>query len=258
MKISQLAITLCAAASLTPSAAKRINERRAEIADPVTVDHRGSGRDGREPSTCSVSVGDTLYTSAVWVFGLGDGGLSTEPSYDVPISEPPTRRKLQDNGTATTIPPVEGTTTDTTADATADTSVTADNAIAEHIGTVWFPVFKFANEDAVNTCVYRKHLFTYGCDYGGCSGRRCRNLAEERELQFGPGFCAVPEDYIDGPRRYERKLSSYDPEELKLLKDKSKRELMGQSLDFDDLPCGMELVGFMTADGKSSPPVPYL
>ena len=234
MKISQLAIALCCAAALTPSAAKRINERRAETTDPVEVDHRGSrGRSDREPGTCSVNVGDTLYTSAVWVFGIGDGGLNYDPT-----------RKLQEDGTAT-IAPIE----DTTADATADATVTEDNAYAEEIGTVWFPVFKFVNEDAVNTCVYRKNLFGYGCGYGCGYGRRCRNLSEERELGFGAGFCAVPEDYIGGYRRYERKLSSYDPEELQLLQDKSKRELMSPSLDFDDLPCGMELVGFMTADG---------
>ncbi len=224
MKISQLALALCAAAALTPSAALR-GDRRAES---IEAD-RHKSKNSRSERTCSVNVGDTLYTAATWVFGYGDGGVDLY-------------RRLQEDGAATTIAPVEGAATDTAA----GTPVTADNAYVDEIETVWFPVFKFVSEDAVNTCVYGMELFSYGCGYG-----RSRNLEEERKLEFGPGFCAVPEDYINGSRRYERKLSSYGPEELQDLKDASNRDRkLGSGLSIDDLPCGMELVGFMTTDGK--------
>lgn len=200
MKISQLALALCAAAALTPSAALRGDHRRADT-DSVEADMKGSN--SRSERTCGVNVGDTLYTSATWVFGLGPGGV----------------RRLQ---------------------------VTADNAYSDEIETVWFPVFKFVNEDAENVCVYYKNIFTYGCENWN------RHLKEEDRNLEAYGFCAVPENYIDGARRYERKLSGYSPEELQQLQDtSSERKLGGPGISFDDLPCGMELVGFMTADGKS-------
>ena len=205
MKISQLALALCAAAALTPSAALRGDHRRAET-DSIEADKNGSK--SRSERTCGVNVGDTLYTSASWVAGRGGGGLPD--------------RRLQE-------------------DTTAGTPVTADNAYSEEIGTVWFPVFKFVNEDAEKVCVYYENIFTEGCRYR-------RHLKEEEDRNLGgydEGFCAVPEDYIGDvrARRYERKLSSYSPEELQHLQDTSERKLF-----FND--CGMELVGFMTADGK--------
>ena len=205
MKISQLALALCAAAALTPSAALRGDHRRADT-DSIEADHDKS-KSRRRERTCSVNVGDTLYTSAAWVFGIGAGGLPD--------------RRLQEDGNANA----------------AGTPVTADNAYSEEIGTVWFPVFKFVNEDAEKVCVYGENIFTDGCYR--------RHLKEEdRNLGgYDDGFCAVPEDYIGGGRRYERKLSSYSPEELQHLQDSSERKLF-----FND--CGMELVGFMTADGK--------
>ena len=206
MKISQLALALCAAAALTPSAALRGDHRRADT-DSIEADDKKGSKSRRE-RTCSVNVGDTLYTSASWVAGRGKGGLYKDPY-----------RRLQE-------------------DTNAGTPVTADNAYSDEIGTVWFPVFKFVNEDAEKVCVYDENIFTYGCYR--------RHLKEEdRNLGgYDDGFCAVPEDYIGGGRRYERKLNSYSPEELQNLKDGSERKLFSLN------ECGMELVGFMTADGK--------
>ena len=206
MKISQLALALCAAAALTPSAALRGDHRRADT-DSIEADDKKGSKSRRE-RTCSVNVGDTLYTSAAWVFGIGAGGLPD--------------RRLQEDGNANA----------------AGTPVTADNAYSDEIATVWFPVFKFVNEDAEKVCVYDENIFTYGCYR--------RHLKEEdRNLGgYDDGFCAVPEDYIGGGRRYERKLNSYSPEELQNLKDGSERKLFSLN------ECGMELVGFMTADGK--------